>query len=57
MLILLQSKGRPKSYINKASLGCFIVMFSFVLVMVEIFECSSPRSTLYLSMWPTCQKG
>jgi len=26
-------------------------MFSYVLVMVEIFEYTSPRS-IYLSMWP-----
>jgi hypothetical protein len=45
MLILLGGKGRPKFHINKVSLGYFIVMFSFVLVTVEIFECSGPRST------------
>jgi hypothetical protein len=48
MLILLRSKDRPKFHVNDVSLGSFIVMFSFVLVTVEIFECSGPRSTARL---------
>jgi hypothetical protein len=57
MLILLRGKGRPKFHISKESLGCFIVMLTFLLIMVGEFECSGPRSTLYISMWPACLKG
>jgi hypothetical protein len=31
-------------------------MFSFVLVMVEIFECFGRRNIMYLSVWPACLK-
>jgi len=32
-------------------------MFTFVLVVVEIFECSGPHSMLYLSLWLSCLQG
>lgn len=40
----------------QGKLGYFIVVFSFVLVMVEIFKHSGPRKTLCLSMCPACLK-
>jgi hypothetical protein len=58
MLIPLRGKGSPKFHINKVILGkSIIVILSFVLVTLEIFECFGPRTMLYLSMCPACIKG
>jgi hypothetical protein len=52
MLVPLQSKGRPKFNIKRLFFAIFIVIFSFVLVTIQIFECSGPHSKLNLSVWP-----
>jgi hypothetical protein len=45
----LMEQGWPKFHSNRIGLGYFCcIMFSFVLVMVDIFECFGHRNTLYL---------
>jgi hypothetical protein len=48
ILILLQSEVRQIFHISKAKLDIFIVMFSFVLVTLQVFEYSGPWSLLHL---------
>lgn len=56
MFILLWSKGRFNFHSSSVILGYFIVMFSCLLVMVEIFEIFKPHSIMYLSVCLTCLK-
>jgi hypothetical protein len=46
---LVEQRQASFALIKQVS-AIFIVMFSSVLVAVEIFYCSGPRNT-YLSMW------
>jgi hypothetical protein len=54
MLTLLQSRSRPKFCANKVCL-CHFYYNCFVLVPVELFDCSGLHSTFcVLLIWPAC---